>query len=365
VADVGRARQDDDMNIARVRSDRLRSHRLSSPAATVVDAATHMTATQGQEFWGGRWALAVRTKGEPTLGDVDAAFESGALVRSWTQRGTLHILPASDLDWMLRVTSARQAKIYAPVHRGLGIETNHLAGAERVVRAALAGGNRLTRAEFADVLANGGQETRGMRGNHILSALAIRGVIVLGPVVPRESGPTRDQYVVATDDWIPEPASPEDPLAELLVRYLRGHGPAVLADFAWWAGLPKKLAAEAREGAGDRVREIEDGLLGLDEPSPRRSPVAPVAALPPFEEYYLSYADRSVPCAPEFMRAIGPSMNGIVRPVIVRDGEIVGVWSHSIAVGKHHLAPVPELFTDVPSEEVDAALARFSRFITG
>lgn len=353
------------MNIARVRSERLRSHRLTAPAETVVDAATHMTATQGQEFWGGRWALAARTKGEPSISDVDAAFASGALVRSWTQRGTMHILPASDLDWMLRVTSARQAKIYAPVHRGLGIETDHLAGAERVVRAALAGGNRLTRAEFADVLANGGQETRGMRGNHILSALAIRGVIVLGPVVPRESGPTRDQYVVATDDWIPVSTSPDDPLAELLVRYLRSHGPAALPDFAWWAGLPKKLAAEAREGAGDRVVEVDDGLLGVDERAPRRSAVAPVAALPPFEEYYLSYADRSVPCAPEFTRHVGPSVNGIVRPVIVHEGEIVGVWSHSIAVGKHHLDPVPELFADAAAAEVEAALARFSRFITG
>src|SRR5690606_34994219 len=99
LSDVVAGRQDDGMNIARVRSERLRSHRLTAPAETVVDAATHMTATQGQEFWGGRWALAARTKGEPSISDVDAAFASGALVRSWTQRGTMHILPASDLDW--------------------------------------------------------------------------------------------------------------------------------------------------------------------------------------------------------------------------------------------------------------------------
>lgn len=353
------------MNIARLRSERLRSHRLTAPAPTVVEAAAHMTATQGQEFWGGRWALAARTKGELTLSDVDAAFETGAIVRSWTQRGTLHILPAGDLDWMLRITAARQVRQAATVHRGLGIEHDHLAGAERAVRAALAGGNRLTRTEFAQVLEAAGEETAGMRGNHILSALAVRGVIVLGPVVPRENGPTRDQYVVATDDWIPESASVDDPLAELVVRYVRAHGPAALADFAWWAGLPKGLAAQAREGAGDRLIEIDDGMLTVAEPAPRRSAVASVVALPPFEEYYLSYADRSVPCPPEFTRHVGPSQNGIVRPILVRDGEIVGVWSHSIAVGKHHLAPVPQMLVDVPASDVEAALTRFSRFITG
>lgn len=353
------------MDTATMRSARLRSHRLTAPAATVAEAAAHMTATQAQEFWAGRWALAVRTRREPTLRDVDAAFESGAIVRAWTQRGTLHILPARDLDWMLRVTSARQSRQAESVQRGLGIEGHHLSGAERAVRAALAGGNRLTRAEFAGVLAGAGHETAGMRGNHILSALAVRGVVVFGPVIPREGGPTRDQYLVATDDWITESASPPDPVAELLVRYLRAHGPALLGDFSWWAGLPKGTAAQAREGAGDRIVDLGDGLLGVAEAPPRRSVSPEVLALPPFDEYYLSYADRSVSCPPDFMRDIGPTMNGLVRPILVRGGEVVGTWSQSMAAGKHHLEPVPTLFTPAPASEVDEALARFRRFLTG
>ena len=357
------------MDVAKMRTERLRSHRLTAPAPTVAEAASHMTATQAQEFWGGRWALAARTAGSPTVTEVDQAFERGEIVRAWTQRGTLHIIAAADLEWMLRITSARQAKLYAPVHRGLGIEHDHLAGAERAVRAALAGGNRLTRAEFAEVLASAGEETAGMRGNHILSALALRGVIVLGPVVPRESGPTRDQYLVLADDWITDSISPDEPMAELLVRYVRGHGPASVADFAWWAGFPKGLAAEAREAAGDRLVEVGDGLLMTTEPPPRRRAVPAVVALPPFEEYYLSYADRSIPVpthlAPEAASIVGPSANGFVRPVLVRDGELVGVWAHSLAAGKHHLDPVPQVFGEVAASDVDDALARYLRFITG
>lgn len=353
------------MEIETLRRERMRRHRLTAPAPTVTEAAAHLTATQAQEFWGGRWALAARADGEPLLSDVDAAFERGGLVRSWTQRGTLHILQGRDLAWMLEVTAERQRRQYAGIHRGLGITADDLDQAERVVRSALAGGNRLTRPEFAAVLGGSGIETAGMRGNHIFSALALRAAVVLGPVVAREGAPTRDQYVVSPDDWIDGSAAPADPLAEMLVRYLDAHAPAALADFGWWAGLPKGLTQQAREGAGDRVVEVADGLFAPADAGPAQQETASVVALPPFEEYYLSYLDRTVPCAPEFARTIGPSMNGIVRPILVADGEIVGVWSHSVAVGKHALAPVPELFAAADDDDVDAALARFSRFITG
>jgi hypothetical protein len=354
------------MDIDELRAARLRAHRLTSPVESALDAAAHLTATQAQEFWGGRWALGVRTVGEPTLSEVDAAFaRPGGLVRSWTQRGTLHIVPASDLSWMLSVTAERQTTQYAGIHRGLGIDADMLSRAEAAVRPVLAGGNRITRGEFAGVLEGVGIDPSRMRGNHIFSALALREVVVLGPVVPREGAPTREQYVVAPDDWIADAARPADPLAELFVRYIRGHGPATTGDFGWWAGLPKGLSHRAREGAGDRVTEVDEGLLVSADPVPAPIAVDDVLALPPFEEYYLSYLDRTLPCAPEFTRRIGPSMNGIVKPVLVADGEIVGVWSHSVAIGKHHLAPVPELFGDADESAVERALARFRRFITG
>lgn len=130
----------------------------------------------------------------------------------------------------------------------------------------------------------------------------------------------------------------------------------------FWGGL----ARQAREGAGDRVTEVADGLFAASGPAPRRRPSPDVVALPPFEEYFLSYADRTVPCAPEFLAAIGPTANGIVRPILVAGGEIIGVWSHSVAVGKHHLLPQHEVFdAAVDPASVDAALARYARFIRG
>ncbi|QIG38405.1 winged helix DNA-binding domain-containing protein [Microbacterium sp. 4R-513] len=358
------------MDAASPRAERLRSHRLSAPAATVAAAAEHMLATQAQEFWGGRWALASRTRGEPRLSDVDAAFDRGEVVRSWTMRGTIHAIPPRDLAWVLSLTGERQGRSAAPVRRVEGIDEDVLTGVEAATRAALSGGNRLTRKELADLWEAAGHSTAKQRGYHLLVAMSLRGVVCQGPVVPRDSGPSREQYLVLTEDWIAESASPTDPLAEFFARFIASHGPAGARDFSWWSGLPLRDARQGAAAASDRLIQV------ADEPEaqyiaagarPRRSPAPEVIALPPFEEYYLSYADRTVPCAPEFLAAIGPSMNGIVRPILVARGEIVGVWTHSVAVGRHADDPVPELFTPgaATDEEVGAALDRYKRFITG
>jgi hypothetical protein len=357
------------MDAASVRLERLKSHRLSAPAATVAEAASHMLATQGQEFWGGRWALAARTRGRTTVRDVDAAFDRGEIVRSWTMRGTIHVIPARDLGWVLSLTGERQARQAAAVRRAEAIDDDELSRAEALTRAALAGGNRLTRKELFAVLEAGGVSTASQRGYHLLVALSLRAVVCQGPVVPREGGPTREQYIVLAEEWVTDAASPADPLAEFFFRYIASHGPAGARDFAWWTGLPLGVSRAAADAAAERLTVVADEPEPryVAAPAPRRSAAAPdVVALPPFEEYYLSYVDRAVPCAPEFLRAIGPSMNGIVRPIIVARGEVIGVWAHSVAVGRHADDPVPELFTTgaATDAEVAAALDRYRDFIT-
>lgn len=359
------------MDVAGIRSERMRSHRLSAPAASVAEAAAHMLATQAQEFWGGRWALAARTRGQPRLSDVDAAFDRGEIVRSWTMRGTLHAIAARDLGWVLSITAERQRRQAAAVHRREGIDEHERARAEVAAVAALRGGGRLTRKELFEVWAAAGVSPAGQRGYHLLVGLSLSGVLCQGPVVPREGGPTREQYIVLMEEWVRDAVAPADPPAEFFARFVASHGPAGARDFAWWSGLPLGVARRAAEAAGDRLRVVDDEpepQYVAAGPAPRRAAEVPeVIALPPFEEYYLSYADRTVPCAPEFLAAIGPSMNGIVRPILVAGGEVVGVWSHSVAVGRHADDPVPELFAPGAASDasVAAALDRYRRFITG
>jgi hypothetical protein len=105
--DVGGGGQDGRMDSVRLRAARLVHHALVVPDAGLGAAARRLTATQAQEFWAGRWARHPHG-GEVTLTDVDDAFARGVLVRSWTQRGTLHIVAAEDLAWILELTRERQ-----------------------------------------------------------------------------------------------------------------------------------------------------------------------------------------------------------------------------------------------------------------
>jgi hypothetical protein len=338
--------------------ERLRAHRLSAPAATVVDAARHMLAVQSQDFTAGRWALAVRTRGRPTLAQVDRAFDRGELVRAWTMRGTLHTIPARDLPWVLSLTGARQLAQAASRDRALGIDDDLVAAARRRILPALRDGG-CTRSEAFALWSDAGIDPRDQRGVHLLGILAMRGEICQGPVAgTASSGVRREQRFVLVEDWISEPANPPDPGAELFVRYIDGHGPAGAADFAWWSGLPLGIARQAAERAAPRLVEVDDGVFVAPAP-PRRSPRAPaVLALGAFDEYYISYADRTAVCPAAHLGDVGPGKNGMVRPIIVDAGRVVGVW-------RMPSAPVAEIFEPgaVEPDAVSAAMQRYAEFL--
>lgn len=364
--DVRATRHDGAMKTASLLSERLRSHRLTAPARSVTDAAAHMLAVQSQDFTAGRWSLAARTRGEPTLRTVDRAFARGDLVRAWTMRGTLHVIPARDLGWVLSVTAARQRQQAAGRRRDLGIDADVVADAVRAVVPRLQDAG-MTRAEMFEAFSAAGIEPGGQRGIHLLSELTLDGLICQGPVVARE-GVGREQRFVLVDRHIREHAAPADPLAELFVRYIDGHGPARVEDFAWWSGLTLGQSREARDRASGRVVEVDEGVF-VSTGRPRRSSGAPrVLALGAFDEYYISYADRTAVCAPENLAAVGPGKNGMVRATIVADGRVVGCWTHASA----SLGAPPELFPSAsdgapPPDEADVheALARFARFLDG
>lgn len=347
------------MDLPSLRRARLRHHRLAAPARTPADAARHLTATQSQDFWGGRLALASRSRVDG-VSAVDRAYDRGAIVRAWTQRGTLHTVAAEDVGWMLSVTAARMLQADAKRLRDLGIGADDVSRAETLAGGALHGGGRLTRAELAAVWEAGGVSTAGQRGYHLIVTLALHGILVWGPVVHRDGIEPREQHLVLAEEWIRETASPADPLAEFFARYIAGHGPATARDFAWWSGLPLTTARAAAAAAADRVRAVDD------EPEPRYASPAPprtapdaqrTFALPTFEELYIAYADRTVAASPDALAAAGPGANGMVKPLLVHDGEIVGVWKPPAMAQRATGEATFDLFADAPLAPADARSA--------
>ena len=79
-----------------------RSPRGTGPAMAVPQ----MVALQAQDFWSGVTSVVVRST-NGTSSSVHSALDNGFLIRTWAPRGTLHLLAASDVRWMLDLLARR------------------------------------------------------------------------------------------------------------------------------------------------------------------------------------------------------------------------------------------------------------------
>ncbi|GLZ56247.1 winged helix DNA-binding domain-containing protein [Actinomycetospora sp. NBRC 106378] len=320
------------LGLLRLAAQRLVGERCAGPA----EAAAWLGCAQGQDLPGVLESLALRT----TTGDVDAvrrAFDEGAIVRSWPMRGTLHVVAAEDLAWMLPLGTPRPLAAAAQRRAGLGLAEETLDRAGEVAAEALRGGGRRTRAEMVECWTDAGLDLTSSRAYHALSVLCQRGLLVQGPfATPSETERSgarpsaKEQAFVLLDEWVPAPRrlDRDEALAEWARRFFRSHGPADRKDLARWTGIPAADVTIAIEGARPDLAET-DGLLH-DPETPDRLAAAAVPdelLLPGFDEFVLGYADRTQVLDVAFADRICPGNNGIFRPTVVRAGQVVGTWA--------------------------------------
>ena len=327
------------LGLQRLAALRLVGERCAGPA----EAAAWLGCAQGQDLPGVLESIALRTV-SGSVDEVRAAFDEGRLVRSWPMRGTLHVVAAEDLAWMLPLGTPRPLAAAAQRRGGLGLTDATIERAGEVAAEVLRGGGRRTRAELIACWAEAGLDLASSRGYHTLAVLCQRGLLVQGPFAdPRDTEQTgehadrgarpsaKEQAFVLLDEWVPEPRrlGREEALAEWARRFFRSHGPADRKDLARWTGIPAADVTTAIDGARDDLVET-DGRLH-DPATPDRLAAAddPGAELllPGFDEFVLGYADRSQVLDPEHADRICPGNNGIFRPTIVRDGQVVGTWA--------------------------------------
>ena len=314
---------------------RLSAQRIGGlERSTPLDTVRWMLALQGQDLPGAKWSIGLRAAGGTERG-VEAAFDAGEIVRSWPMRGTLHVVAGEDLGWMLALTTPAAIASSAQRRAVLGLELADAERAREVVQRVLSGRRVLTRDATLAAIAEAGVSTAGQRGYHLLWYLAQTGTIVLGPTEGRQ------QTFALLDEWVPNgrKLDRDEALRELALRYFRSHGPATAADLARWAGIPLRDARAGIARCGDGLAELElDGVTYHVNPEMETDPHAEAEAdiaterrarvhlLPGFDEYVLGYKDRSAILAHEHSQAIVPGGNGVFRPTIVADGEVVGTW---------------------------------------
>jgi hypothetical protein len=353
---------------------RLTALRLAAQLITLGERATPgrivrtLLAMQGQDLPGARWSVGLRGRGL-TDHEVGAAFDAGDIIRSWPMRGTLHVVPAEDIGWMLELMAPRVITATATRRSQLGITADDLGRARDVAIASLHGGRSLDRGALLAAIAAGGVTVDGQRAYHFLGYLAQTGTLVLGPV----SG--KQQAFVLLEEWVREPRrmKREEALGELAARYFRSHGPATERDLARWSGLPLRDVRRGIALGGSRLARLELGgityhlapeVLDTASAAPPDAVVPDVRILPGFDEFLLGYGDRSAALAPEHAQAVVPGNNGMFLPTIVVDGEVMGTWKRTAGTREVvvHLSPFGPL-PDAAHEGIVAAVAAFGEFL--
>ncbi|MCF6506947.1 winged helix DNA-binding domain-containing protein [Blastococcus sp. MG754426] len=308
---------------------RLVAQRLAGPPATDAAAAVHrLLAVQGQDFPGAVTSVALRTRARDRAA-VLHALDTGAVVRSWPMRGTLHLVPAGDLPWMLELLGPRALAGLAGRRAALRLTDADAERARELAVAALSGGRRLTRRALLAAVDEGGVATTGQRGYHLLWFLAQTGTLCLGPT---EDG---EQLFVLLDEWVrgPRRLAREEALAELVLRYFLGHGPATVHDLVRWAGTTVRDVRTGLDAVRDRLARVEvegtEQYLDpetLDRCAAHREAARAPLLLPGFDEFVLGYADREAVLDPAHAERIVPGRNGVFRPTVVVDGRVTGTW---------------------------------------
>jgi len=358
------------MELAQLAQQRLRTQRLTGRGfETPAEAVRWFGAVQAQEYWGGLWALGLRTTGA-TEASVEQAIAERKIVRSWPLRGTLHFTTPEDLRWMLKwlapITLARVASRF----RQFDLDAPIFARSATAIVKALEGGRQLTRAQLYARLERARVATGAGRGSHVLFRLANDGLICFWTHDGKQ--PT----FALLDEWLPASRilDRDEALAELARRYFTSHGPATLQDFTWWSGLP---AGDARRGveaarvkaphltpshAAPRTAAPRTSARRTSHSALRSSSSRPhVVLLPPYDEYTVAYKDRSAALDPKHAAA---TRNGIFSPAILIDGRIAGLWARGFTPSGVTIAlrPLARL-TTAESRAIAAAAGRYGRFL--
>jgi hypothetical protein len=355
---------DDQVRLLRLRAQQL----IPRPGDGISDVGLlvkELCGIQAQDARAATLALRVRSAGLIAADVERARVQERTIIRTWGQRGTLHLLAAEDLGWLL--------PLFGPVfiaggqrrRAELGLDEDTCARGISIMREALASQGPLTRAEIVEQLAMHGLHIEGQARPHLLSRAALEGVICLGS--DRGTEPT---YVLLSD-WVQQgQALPQEAAyAELACRYLGAYGPATPEDMAAWSGLPISRIRPAWRRIMDQLVEVEIGgstawmlktcATWLDEPS-MADPV--VCLLPGFDIYLLGYQKRDLAVAQQHAKRINAG-GGILHPALLVDGRVLGTWKS--VRKKNHLDVIVEPFDQLspgvyPGLEAEVAdLARF------
>ena len=353
-----------------IRSLRLRAQRLTpqqwETTSNVASVVKGLCGIQAQDALAARLAVRVRSTGLVAAAVERARVQERTIVRTWIQRGTLHLVATEDLGWLLPLFGPVFIAADQRRRAELGLDEDTCAKGIRIIRNVLADQGPLTRTESVEQLAIQGVHLEGQARPHLLHRAALEGIICYGP----DRG-TEPSYVLLSD-WVEQgqSLSQEAAYTELAHRYLNAYGPTTPEEMATWSGLPISKIRAAWQHIANQLMEVE--VAGSPTWMPKScaawldelpAPSSIVRLLPSFDIYLLGYRNRAFAVPAQHAKRINAG-GGILHPTVLIDGWAVGTWKSKRK--KNSLDVVVEPFEQFPSqihEGLEAEVTDLGRFL--
>ena len=315
---------------------RLRAQHLRTrlPASSFPQMVGDICGLHAQVMSSAELSAAVRVDGLARGTVATALWEDRTLVKTWAQRGTLHLLRADEFPLAVAALSNRRFDLDRPWLKYHGLVAADVPALVDAVDRAL-DGRQLSREELGrEVVRLTGDakfETLLSSGwGAVLKPVAFQGRLCFGPSDGNRVTFVRpDQWLGAFD--VPDPVAS---LQEVGRRFLAAYGPARVEEFArWWGVAPKAVRGVLRAEHGFQEVEV-DGKAAWTAWEGKEAPAGgePVVRLLPLFDPYTVAVRRNGE-----RPLTGPAKDlvyrkaGWISPVLVVDGELAGVWEHTEA----------------------------------
>lgn len=310
---------------------------------------------QAQDFVMAKTAIGKRLY-NVTDAMIQSAFDNGEILRTHVLRPTWHFVVAEDIYWMLALSGKKIETSLKKRHAQLHITEKMITKSSTIMAKVLAGNVHMTREELIGEFEKKDVSCDSYQMYHMLMLAELDGAICSGVM----KGKKQTYALLKERVKNHKKYSREESLALLAQRYFTSHGPATVQDFAWWSWLSltdakKSIALAERSLKSYRVDDItywssasRDQILSGDT----------VHLLPAFDEFVISYRNRKI-LLKEQENSKVISSNGIFKPIVVANGQVIGVWSRSVKRAKiivriELFRPMSQKIKNLIAQEVEA-----------
>ncbi|MFK9091691.1 winged helix DNA-binding domain-containing protein [Bacillus salipaludis] len=195
-------------------------------------------------------------------------------------------------------------------------------------------------------------------------AAVVRTSVPLVQLPPRGLWGESGQAVhTSAEAWLGNSLSSKSVLDDMILRYLAAFGPASVQDIQTWSGLTRLSETVERllpqlvnfhDNQGNELFDIPDA------PRPDENILSPPRFLGGFDNMLLSYANRKRIIDEDYHKLVF-TKNGIIKPTILIDGFVSGIWKVKREQGILKL--IIQLFKQLSNHEYNTLTDEGSRLL--